>query len=274
LSSLNINGKVTAFGNKLTNDNYATFNKVDFDHPIFENIFSKKNKNEIDSPNILYHFNIEYKDLVKKIISLNDKSSFLTEIKTGDGKVLVFNSAPSLEWSNFPIKGIFAPLLNKSIFYLSIENNSINNYVSGNEIKVKAGNNQGLIEIIKPNKNSEFITQDGNSKYINYNSADQTGFYTVRNKKDTISVFSVNANPIESEEKYLTNDQIKDYLDKINFIGKYIPIEKNEEALTVIQQARFGSELWKIFIIIALVLVLIEMLVSKSSKKDITEITK
>jgi len=274
LSSLNIIAKVTAYGKKLANENYATFYKVDFEHPVFENIFSKKNKNEIDSPNILYHFNINNIEIVKKIIALNDNSSFLSEIKIGEGKVLIFNTAPSLEWSNFPIKGIFAPLLNKSIFYLSAENNSIDNYITGNKIKVKAGNNNGLIEIIKPNKNSEFITLDGKSNYINYNSADQTGFYTVRNKKDTISVFSVNANPIESEQKYLTKDQIKEYLDKINFIGKYIHIGKNEKALTVIQQARFGSELWKIFIIIALVLALIEMLVSKSSRRDITEITK
>jgi len=276
LSNLSITANVTALGTKLANDNYTVFDKVDFEHPVFENIFSKKNKNEIDSPNILYHFNIDYKDIVKKIISLNDNSSFLTELKIGEGKVIIFNTAPSLEWSNFPIKGIFAPLLNKSIYYLASEDNSINNFIAGNEIKIKAGNYKGLIEIIKPNKASEFITLDDKSNYnfVNYSSADQTGFYNVRNKKDTISVFSVNTNPAESQQEYLNDDQIEDYLNKINFTGKYISIDKSEEIISVIQKARFGSEFWKILIIIALILALIEMLVSKSSKRDIAEITK
>lgn len=276
LSNLSITAKVTALGVKLANNNYATFDKVDFEHPVFENIFSKKDKNEIDSPNILYHFNIDYKDIVKKIISLNDNSSFLTELKIGEGKVMIFNTAPSMEWSNFPIKGIFAPLLNKSIYYLASEDNSINNFIAGNEIKIKTSNNKGLIEIVKPNKISEFITLDDKSNYnfINYSSADQIGFYNIKNKKDTISAFSVNTNPIESQQEYLTEDQIKDYLDKMNFTGKYIPVDKSEEIISVIKQARFGSELWKTFIIIALILALIEMLVSKSSKRDITEITK
>jgi len=38
----------------------------------------------------------------------------------------------------------------------------------------------------------------------------------------------------------------------INFKGKYIPIERDKNILSVIQQARFGSELWKFFIILAL----------------------
>ena len=39
-------------------------------------------------------------------------------------------------WSNFPIKSIFAPLVTKSVMYLSTKNNGDENYLAGETINV------------------------------------------------------------------------------------------------------------------------------------------
>jgi len=39
-------------------------------------------------------------------------------------------------------------------------------------------------------------------------------------------------------------------------------------------QARFGSELWKYFLIAALLIAFVEMLVARKAKKDLIEISK
>lgn len=273
LSGLKIAANVKASGKKYTNKNYLSFDKINFEHPVFKNLFAKKK--EIDSPKILYHFKINYKNSGRFIITLNDKSHFLTEIKNGTGKIFVFNTAPVLSWSNFPIKGIFAPLIYKSIFYLSFKNVSRKNYIAGNEVKIKINNaKKGLIEIVKPDKSTEYITLDEstNKDYINYKMTDKIGTYKVTDGKTILSMFSINADPNESVQEYLTQKEFEEYLKKINFKGKYIPINKSQNLLPLIEQARFGSELWKIFIIIALILAVVEMLVSKSAKKDITKL--
>ena len=277
LTNLKIKSEVTTSGIKTTNENYISFDRVDFTHPVFENLFEKKKKKGIDSPNILFHFNIKVKNSFRQIIQLNDGSTFLSEIKRRTGKIFLFNTAPVLSWSNFPIKGIFAPLLNKSIFYLSSQNLFQKNYFAGDEVKIKTNNfKKGVIEILEPNKTSDFITLDENRNngYINYKKTDQTGNYEVINNKKVISMFSINTEPKESEQKYLTNKEFENYLQKINFKGKYIPIKNDENILSVIEQARFGTELWKYFIILALLLAVIEMLVARNTKKELTNLNK
>ena len=87
-------------------------------------------------------------------------------------------------------------------------------------------------------------------------------------------MFSVNTNTKESEQRYLTENEFKKYLLKINYKGKYIPIENDDNILSVIEQTRFGSELWKYFIVLALLLAVIEMLVARNTKKEIVDLNK
>jgi len=59
-----------------------------------------------------------------------------------------------------------------------------------------------------------------------------------------------------------------DYLEKINFNGKHIRIDKNENPTQMILQARFGSELWRYFVLIAILLALVEMTIARNAKKE------
>jgi hypothetical protein len=47
-------------------------------------------------------------------------------------------------------------------------------------------------------------------------------------------------------------------------------IDKDENPVEQILQARFGSELWRYFLIAALIIALIEMTVARNAKKEIT----
>ncbi|MCH8326196.1 MAG: BatA domain-containing protein, partial [Bacteroidetes bacterium] len=215
LSGLKVTANVKSSGKINTNENYLSFDKIDFTHPVFENLFAKNKEKEVDSPKILFHLNIDYKNLGRYIITLNDKSHFLTEIKHGLGKIFIFNTAPVLSWSNLPIKGIFAPLINKSIYYLSFKNVSHKNYIVGNEVGIKINNaKKGLLKIVKPNKSVEYITLDEskNNDYINYKMTNQIGVYKVTDSKTILSMFSINADPNESVQIYLTLKEFQEYL--------------------------------------------------------------
>jgi len=83
---------------------------------------------------------------------------------------------------------------------------------------------------------------------------------------------SVNTDPLESKIVYLSDDEFDAYLQKINFKGTHIRIGKDENPLQVILQARFGSELWRYFLIAALLLALVEMTVARNLKKELAEV--
>jgi Aerotolerance regulator N-terminal/von Willebrand factor type A domain len=265
-------GKIGKLNDK---SNAVTFDKVDLQHPLFQDIFIKKESvrgsNKIESPDIYFHYRLTTEGKGKNIISLIDGSSFLSEYKIGSGKVLLYNTAPVLSWSNFPYKSIFVPLMHKSVFYLASKEREGTDYLAGDEINLSIGTQTTpLLKIIQPDKTEEIINlkDQANRNYLNYNKTDVTGNYQIFSGNNLIDEFSVNTDPLESVAKYLSKDDFVNYLKKIKFKGVHIAISKNEDPVQVVMQARFGSELWKYFLIIALILALIEMAIARNAKKE------
>ncbi len=252
-------------------NNEVTFENADLNHPVFQNIFSK-DKKKIESPKIYYHYKINSGVKGRDIISLVDGTSFLSEYKIGKGKVFLLNTAPALSWTNFPLKSIFVPLINKSVFYLASKDKIESTHLVNSSINIDVSN-QSLpqIKIDKPNKSEEYINlnEQNNPNYVAYDNTNIPGNYLVYSGSKIIDDFAINTNPLESVTKYLADDEFKEYLDKIDFKGHYIEVSKHDDPAKIIMQSRFGSELWKYFLFIALLLALIEMMVARNSKKEI-----
>lgn len=255
--------------NDLSNPVY--FDKEDLAHPLFQDIFNGNQIKSIESPQVYYHFNLTTEGKGTNIISLMDGSSFLGEYQLGKGRVFLFNTAPILSWSNFPLKNLFAPLITKSIFYLSTKNNTENQVRAGDPIEINLQNTfSQQLRIEEPGNNEDYIDIKSQSdrNYISFPYTNVIGNYKVFAGSKIIDEFSVNSDPAESIVKYYDSKTFEDYLKKINFKGKYFNIDKHEDISKVIMQARFGSELWKYFLLIALILALVEMAVARNVKKD------
>ncbi|MGE5862101.1 MAG: BatA domain-containing protein [Ignavibacteria bacterium] len=254
------------------------FENVEYEHPLFQNIFANEEKGnnketglkKIESPQIFYHFKITTEGKGRNIISLNDGTSFLSEYKFGKGKILLMNTAPVLEWSTFPIKSIFVPLINKSVFYLSFINKGDEEYLAGETVNLNFNNSYSpQIKIERPDYTEEFFKINNEQNFISYNKTNLAGFYKIYSGGKIYSMFPVNADPSESVLKYLSSSEFQDYLKKIKFKGIYIEIKRNQNPAEVVLQARFGSELWKYALFAAVLLAFIEMAVARSSKKEI-----
>ncbi len=259
------------------NGNSVSFSKVEFDHPIFNDLFLKKDENKkIESPDIFRYLKINTEGKGKNIISLVDGSSFLSEFKINSGKVFLLSVSPVLSWSNFPLKSIFVPIINKSVYYFSSKDRGQVNYIAGDEVTVNISNRTNpQIKIVQPNKTEVFINLEKNSanNYINFNQTSLSGNYDVYSGNNILTEFAVNTDPLESVTKYLTEKKFADYLKKINFKGIHITIKKDENPSQIISQARFGSELWKYFVLIALILALIEMTIARNAKKEMVDVS-
>ncbi len=272
---LNIPVPFSAEGNIDLTNSIMKFDKIDFDHPVLQDLFANKEKENFESPEIYYHYETITHGKGESIISLNDGSAFMSEYKMGKGKILVFNTAPVLSWSNFPIKSIFAPLINKSVYYLATKDPTQSEYFAGGNALIDLRNNfLSQIKIERPDKTDDYIDlQDqANKNYYEYKKIDISGNYKVYSGSDILTEFSVNVDPHESVTKYISNSEFEDYLRKINFKGKFITVGKNENPAKVVIESRFGSELWKYFLFIAILLALIEMGVARNTKKELIEV--
>jgi hypothetical protein len=184
----------------------------------------------------------------------------------------VFNSASALSWSDFPIKSIFAPLMNKSVAYLSSKEREQNIFLAGDEVNVNLQNtNASQIKIIRPDKTEEFInlTENLGRDYLAFSNTNSAGSYKFYSGENIIENISINTDPSESKTEYGDESEFENYLEQIKFAGKYVSIDKESNLREKILQARFGSELWRYFLLVAIILALIEMTIARNAKKDL-----
>jgi uncharacterized membrane protein len=248
------------------------FNDLDFNHPLFENIFVDEKKRQVESPDFYSYYKINPAGRGKTIISLEDESSFLSEYSVDGGRILLFSSAPVFSWSDFPVKSIFAPLVTKSVMYLSTKNVGAKSYYAGESININVSERTlPQIKVKRPENTEEIVNLDPNfnSDLFSYSNTFITGNYKFFSGDKLLSEVSVNADPAESVTEHITEAEFDNYLEKIDFKGRYFRINKDENPEQMIIQARFGSELWRYFLLAAILLALIEMTVARNAKKEI-----
>lgn len=269
-SQLGLSINASFVGKVNANELKIKFDKTDFNHPVFQNIFQNDDKKKYESPELNAYYKLSSSG--NQITSLLDGSSFLSEYKIGTGKIFVFNSAPILSWSDFPIKSIFAPLMNKSVAYLSSKEREENIFLAGEEVNINLKNtNVSQIKILRPDKSDEFINPNDNlrSDYLAYSNTSNAGNYKFYSGENQIENISINTDPSESKTEYADESEFETYLDQIKFAGMYVSVDKEENISKKIMQARFGSELWRYFLLVAIVLALVEMTIARNAKKDL-----
>ena len=273
-SQLGLRTSASFIGKVNSTDLKIKFDKTDFNHPVFQNIFQNDDKKKYESPELNAYYKIS--SAGNQMISLVDGSSFLSEYRIGKGKVFVFNSSPVLSWSDFPIKSIFAPLMNKSVAYLSSKDREQNVFLAGEEINLNLKNaSPSQLKIVKPHKSEEFINLSENTgrDYLSYSKTNIAGYYKFYSSDNLLEDISINTDPTESKTVYADESEFEAYLKEIKFDGKYISIDKESNITEKIMQARFGSELWRYFVLIAIILALIEMTIARNAKKDLEGLT-
>jgi len=258
-------------------ENFLEFEKTDLQHAILSDLFTDNLNTKIESPKVYYSLSTLKKSNERTLISLQNKNSFLSEFSLGSGKILLFNTAPILSWSDFPIKSLFAPLIQQSIFYLSSKNFNAKNILAGEEILLNLQNAKSKnIKVVLPQNRNDYFNIDLNysQQYYSYYKSDLVGSYKFYSGSQMFDFAIANHDPKESISSYHSASDFEVFLNQVNFGGEVIVLEPGSDFLKTVYQSRLGSELWKLFILLTLLVAIIEMLVSKSSKKDLSELTK
>ena len=147
-----------------------------------------------------------------------------------------------------------------------------NIFLAGEEVNINLKNtNVSQIKITKPDKTDEFINLKDNSgrDYLAYSNTNISGSYKFYSGDNQIENISINTDPTESKTEYADESEFENYLEQIKFAGKYVSIDKESNITEKIMQARFGSELWRYFLLVAIILALVEMTIARNAKKDL-----
>ena len=265
------------FGEFVRSKNFAninSFGRIDFSHPLFEGMFTSGEKPKIESPEFYGYLKFKTGGKGIPVIKLEDGSDFLSEFEIGKGKVLVFNTPFDLRSTDLPLKGFFAPLINRALFYLSSNVGSIKTVEAGKPVEVKLSAAViPQLTVKRPDGSKEVIDLRNRKKnYFNYTKTNLTGVYKFYSGNKLIDYAAVNPVKSESELESLSDKEVQKILSGSFPSADLKQIKENSNLKELILRSRFGTELWKYFLFFTLILAIVEMLVGKSSKKDLVDL--
>jgi hypothetical protein len=265
------------FGTQMKTDNNTSINafgKVDFAHPLFEGMFKKKRAKGIESPDFYKYFVFNAKGKGLPVVSLEDGSAFLSEFEIGKGRLLVFNTPFALQWSNFPLKGFFAPLITRCVFYLSSNGGKNRALTVGSKAEINIAKIKiPELKVVRPDGVVEkMVLEKQRRNYLIYDKFDKVGIYKFYSGGKLVDYFAVNPSPQESELKTFKRKEIEKFFAKEFPDARLTHLKNGEDVKSIIQRARFGTELWKYFLILVLLLAVAEMLVARNSKNDLADL--
>ncbi len=255
----NLNSLLSNFGsvqyfNTINTEKLIT--KINFSHPIFASVFEKKIDN-FQYPNTRNSFNL--KSNSGAILSYEDQSPFLVSIQNSLSNVYVFSAAINKTNSNFQNSPLIVP-----VFYKMAQNSQksgVNALTIGNENPFLIDALLGKDEIVEiKNSDSKFvpIQQILNSKVkMTFNENPEiAGNYGAFSNEKLLKNVSFNYARTESDLELANENAISDFK-IIDSIGNVFDKIKTD---------RTDNTIWKIFLILALLFLVIEMLIQKFVK--------
>ncbi|MBJ2125741.1 BatA and WFA domain-containing protein [Flavobacterium sp. IB48] len=257
LSSLNALlgnfGKIQ-FGNLETNSKLIT--KINFDHPLFSGVFENKITN-FQYPKVNSSFAVS--SPYPAALSFEDQTAFVTSLQNPVSGITVFTAPINSANSNFQQSPLIVPL-----FYKIAQNNQ---KTGVNALTI--GNNQpyfvdvlltkdAILEVKGTDDSFIPIQQILNNKVkLTFNDFPETaGNYSIFDKKEWVENISFNYKRTESDLSQVNTNVVSDFktADTISTI------------FNTLQTERTDSQIWKWFVIFALLFLALEMAIIKFVK--------
>ena len=247
---------------------YLVFGSVDWDHPLFQNMFEKE-KPDIRSPRFF-----QVVDIIRKtgrqIISLGNGMPLLVEQSVGQGKIFLITSGIATRWSDFPYTTIFAPLIHRSAAYLSTSSFwARQNPTVGEPISLQTGTGQeGTAAYWVETPSGEPIrvlpAVKGGKTTLTLPRTEQPGIYRFYSGETLLGIQAVNIDPLESDLRPLSEKELRSNLPKVQV--RIIRDTHNLER--AVAEARWGREFWREALLLAVLVLVAEMFIAREGRKN------
>jgi hypothetical protein len=258
-SITNLNSFISNFGNLRFNsleNREKLITKINFNHPIFNSVFENKVTN-FQYPKTKNSFVLSSSS--PAALSYEDQSVFLTSIANSAAAVAVFAAPINIENSNFQQSPLIVPTFYKMA--MNNQNNGVNALIIGhnNPHLTEVSLNKDAILTVKGSEEQFIPIQQilNNKVKMTFNDyPEQAGNFSIFNKKEWVENISFNYNRTESDLAS-AND---------NILSDYKTIESIQSLFDTLQTDRTDNQIWKWFVIFALLFLISEMAIIRFVK--------
>ena len=244
----------------------ATVTHLDKEHALFEGVFEDPSRMEQPAVYRAADY-VPGTGTEQTLLSLSNGRPFLQEVRVGQGLALMFVVGPDPSWSDLPIRGLFVPLVHRAVHYLAAgESVQGNRLVAGRPVSIRLGNLSGRVhmrtplqEEVTPRQRSLIgatVMEVGEEHGV-------PGVYDVLSGGVLVRRMAMNTDPRESDLAVAPPPEAE----RLMAAATGVPVRTvragaQGDLVQRMRQDRVGVELWRVFVVLTLVFLGLEMLTS------------
>jgi hypothetical protein len=246
--------------------------ELDEENPVFADVFEKtpdgkRVSENTDLPEVKAFYNITRQSQSSQmvIMSMLNGKPFLTRESAGNGQIFLIAVPLEEEYSNFARHAVFVPALYR-IALLSAATDPLY-YIIGRDNRIDLSNTylpgDNTLKIVSASDDYEFIPGQQNlNKKLSlriYNQISKAGHYNLVKNNEILKGLGFNYDRKESAMKFLGQAELDELIGRYSLKNIEILADKGKPLSDTIKDMNQGTLLWKLFIILALVFLAIEV---------------
>ncbi|MFQ6673707.1 MAG: hypothetical protein ACE5GH_02835, partial [Fidelibacterota bacterium] len=239
---------------RLPDGSFHEVETVDRRHPLFENFPVADLSGEL--PRVFSHVKVMPGETARELLVLSNGDPFFMELEAHNARILLFTVLPNLRWSDFPLRGLFVPLLHRMLVYLVAEDGMGSNFEVGTHVEIPLRRDvvSAELQMLKPSGGRTFLVPDYRKEAVAVMDMDEAGVYRLLADGRRVASFVANISGTENPAARLA---IKE-LSRIFPGNRTRVVGWKDDAKASVVDARRGTELWRPFLAAMLIVLILE----------------
>jgi len=236
--------------------------------PVFKNVFESFPENP-DLPVVKKYYQLAPSPAGQdNLMKLTGGQTFWAGYTSGRGRVYVAAVPLNEDFSNLPRHALFVPVMFRiallsghdlPLFYILGQDETL-------EIPPVQVTEKQLLKLVKSNQSTipDVRQQEGSTVLYLSDQLRETGIYTLKKQDSTLAMLAFNDNRTESDMSYLSSAELKKLMPK----STTLLTGSNASLKGIVAETNFGTQLWKLCIILALTFLAAEILLIRYFKPE------
>ncbi len=226
----------------------------------------KVRKLEDEFPSV-YSYVRHNTNLKQKVhLELNNGDPFLIDFNRGNGKIFYFTSLLNLNWNDLTLRGLLIPLMYRLLILGGTDEvNSLPVIVGDTKwINLKGNEVRNEWEVQSPSGIKNLIVPNFSKESLKITDTNEHGIYSVFKNKKLYTSFSTELHQSEIVSKQISENEADFLFKELEY--KWIAPSNN--FINVFNEIRYGKALWKLFLILAIFLFLLESWIGRPATNN------
>lgn len=244
---------------------------IDFENDLFKDVFKKKEKNAI-LPEIVAHlkFSQNIRSTENNLLWFQNNDKALSTLSYNFGKVWIFSFPLEKKNKSFAHDVLFVPTI-YNIVLNSIKNQNFSFTIGQNTFydlpKDEKINLNTPLEVVNKASGESFMPSTSISPLgtrIEFTEQiSEAGHYLIQNNNVLLSTIAFNYNRKESDLVYLSGEELMEKFETLEIKNATVVQDLESNFSEIFDEIQNGKQLWKFFILLSLLFILLEVLIAR-----------